>query len=125
MTSGIEETAAFTPRFNADGLIPCIVVSAVDGAVLMMAWMNTEALDLTRTTGRAHYWSRSRQELWRKGATSGQEQRVVSLHVDCDQDCLLLRVEMPLGEGGAETACHTGRRGCFYRRVGAEGRLLF
>ncbi|MBL8590450.1 MAG: phosphoribosyl-AMP cyclohydrolase [Methylobacteriaceae bacterium] len=109
----LEEGAQFTPRFDRDGLIAAIAVDAADGTVLMLAWMNAEALSLTLETGIAHYWSRSRGELWRKGDTSGQLQSVVDLRVDCDQDAVLLRVAVG-GDGGA---CHTGRRSCFYRSV--------
>ena len=91
----------------------CVTVDAGDGAVLMLAHMNAEALAKTLETGVVHYWSRSRGALWRKGDTSGQVQRLVELRVDCDQDALLARVEVG-GDGGA---CHTGRRSCFYRRV--------
>lgn len=111
--SELEEGGVFTPRFGADGLIGCIVTDARDGAVLMFAHMNEEALRLTIETGIAHYWSRSRQRLWRKGDTSGQRQSVKEIRTDCDQDVLLLKVE-PGGDGGA---CHTGRRSCFYRRL--------
>ena len=107
----LEEGEAFHPRFDRDGLITCVTVDAGDGAVLMVAHMNAEALGLTLETGIAHYWSRSRQSLWRKGDTSGQTQRVVELRTDCDQDALVMRVR-PGGDGGA---CHTGRRSCFYR----------
>jgi phosphoribosyl-AMP cyclohydrolase len=109
----IEEGSAFTPRFSADGLIACVAVDAESGEVLMLAYMNAEALDKTLATGVMHYWSRSRQKLWRKGDVSGQVQTVVELRVDCDQDALLARVSVG-GDGGA---CHTGRRSCFYRRV--------
>ncbi len=109
----LEEGTVFTPRFDADGLIACITLDARDGAVLMFAFMNAEALRLTLETGVAHYWSRSRQSLWRKGDTSGQVQKVTEIRTDCDQDVLLLKVE-PGGDGGA---CHTGRRSCFYRRL--------
>ncbi len=111
--SELEEGGVFTPRFDADGLIGCIVTDARDGAVLMFAHMNEEALRLTIETGIAHYWSRSRRRLWRKGDTSGQRQSVKEVRTDCDQDVLLLKVE-PGGDGGA---CHTGRRSCFYRRL--------
>lgn len=104
----------FSPRFNADGLIPAIAQEASSGDVLMMAWMNAEALRLTLETGQAVYWSRSRQALWRKGETSGHTQHVLEILVDCDQDCLLLLIE----QNGA--ACHTGARTCFYRRVDGE-----
>ncbi|HLH11034.1 MAG TPA: phosphoribosyl-AMP cyclohydrolase [Methylovirgula sp.] len=112
----LEEGKVFTPRFDRDGLIGCIVIDAHDGAVLMFAYMNEEALRLTLETGIAHYWSRSRQSLWRKGDTSGQQQKVKEIRTDCDQDVLLLKVE-PAGDGGA---CHTGRRSCFYRRLAAS-----
>ena len=109
----VEEGRAFTPRFGPDGLITCVTADAGSGAVLMVAHMNAEALARTLATGEAWYWSRSRGELWRKGATSGQTQTVVEMRVDCDQDALLLKVRVG-GDGGA---CHTGRRSCFYRRV--------
>ena len=97
--------------FNEDGLVPVIAQSAATGAVLMVAWMNVEALLLTQETGEAHFWSRSRQELWHKGATSGNVQRVREIRVDCDGDTLLLLVE-PAG-----SACHTGEMSCFYRKL--------
>lgn len=109
----VEESAGFTPRFDANGLIACIAVDAGDGRVLMLAHMNAESLARTLETGEAWYWSRSRATLWHKGATSGQVQRVVEMRVDCDQDALLLRVAVG-GDGGC---CHTGRRACFYRAV--------
>ncbi|APX87187.1 phosphoribosyl-AMP cyclohydrolase [Methylorubrum extorquens] len=109
----VEEGAGLTPRFGPDGLVACIAVDAGDGRVLMLAHMNAEALARTLETGEAWYWSRSRGELWHKGATSGQIQRVVEMRVDCDQDALLIRVEVG-GDGGC---CHTGRRSCFYRVV--------
>jgi phosphoribosyl-AMP cyclohydrolase len=109
----LEEGVEFTPRFDAQGLIVCVTVEAATRQVLMVAYMNRLALDKTIETGEAHYWSRSRQSLWRKGETSGQIQRVLSLSVDCDQDAILLEVE-PQGDG---RACHTGRKSCFYRRL--------
>jgi phosphoribosyl-AMP cyclohydrolase len=111
-----EEGEAFTPRFDANGLIACIAVDAEDGRVLMLAHMNAQALARTLETGEAWYWSRSRGELWHKGATSGQIQRIVEIRADCDQDALLLRVRVG-GDGGC---CHTGRRDCFYRVVAFE-----
>ena len=119
----LEEGADFQPRFDSHGLIVCVTAEAGTRRVLMVAYMNRLALDKTIETGEAHYWSRSRQGLWRKGETSGQIQRVVSLSVDCDQDALLLEVE-PQGDGGA---CHTGRKSCFYRRLerGRDKRLIF
>ncbi len=107
-----EEGRVFAPRWTADGLIPAIAQDRASGRVLMMAWMNEEALARTLQTGEAHYWSRSRQRLWRKGESSGAVQRVCEIRVDCDQDCLLLIVEQA-GTG----ACHTGRPSCFYRRL--------
>jgi phosphoribosyl-AMP cyclohydrolase len=115
-TADIENGAEFAPRFSADGLITCVTVAAGDGAVLMLAHMNAEALEKTLETGIVHYWSRSRGALWRKGDTSGQIQRLVELRVDCDQDALLAVVEVG-GDGGA---CHTGRRSCFYRKIKLE-----
>lgn len=113
----LEEGEAFLPRFDRDGLITCVTVDDCDGAVLMVAFMNAQSLGLTLETGVAHYWSRSRKALWRKGDTSGQVQRVVEVRTDCDQDAILMRV-IPGGDGGA---CHTGRRSCFYRTVEQEG----
>ena len=115
--SEIEEGTAFRPRWDRDGLIACVTLDDRDGAVLMLAHMNEEALRLTLETGVAHYWSRSRRMLWRKGDTSGQVQRVVELRTDCDQDTLVMRV-VAGGDGGA---CHTGRRSCFYRRLQRDG----
>jgi phosphoribosyl-AMP cyclohydrolase len=112
-TAEIEETTSFAPRFGADGLIPVTVTSATTGEVLMLAYMNAEALARTIESGEAHYWSRSRDRLWRKGEESGNIQRVVELRTDCDQDALWLKVEML----GVDAACHTGRRSCFYRAV--------
>ena len=116
----LEEGAAFTPRFDADGLISCIAIDHRTGDVLMLAHMNREALDKTIASGIVHYYSRSRRTLWRKGDTSGQFQRLIELRVDCDQDALLARVEVG-GDGGDGGACHTGRRSCFYRRVEEDG----
>jgi phosphoribosyl-AMP cyclohydrolase len=112
----LEEGAIFAPRFDAAGLIVCVTTDAATGDVLMVAYMNAEALRLTIETGIAHYWSRSRRALWRKGDTSGQVQTVAGLYVDCDQDALMLEVTTA-GDG---KACHTGRRSCFYRRVVGE-----
>lgn len=113
MSKGDEESTVFAPRYDDKGLIPAIVTDAKDGAVVMLAYMNAEALRLTLETGEAHYWSRSRGELWRKGATSGDTQKVVDLKLDCDQDTVLVSVAM----AGRGVACHTGRHSCFYRRV--------
>jgi phosphoribosyl-AMP cyclohydrolase len=116
----VEEGLAFAPRFDAAGLITCVVTAVDTGEVLMVAHMNAEALSKTLATGEACYYSRSRQALWKKGETSGHVQRVIEMRVDCDQDVLLLKVEQ-VGAG----ACHTGRRTCFYRVVvpGAQGGL--
>lgn len=115
----LEEGATFAPRFNAAGLVTAVVVDATTREVLMLAHMNTEALSLTLETGEAHYYSRSRGKLWRKGETSGEVQKVREVRTDCDQDAILLAVE----QTGRGAACHTGRRSCFYRRVGQDGRL--
>ena len=98
-------------RFDSGGLIPAVLQDYETGEVLMVAWMNADALRLTRLTGEAHFWSRSRQQLWRKGETSGNVVRVRQVLVDCDGDTLLLRVD-PAGP-----ACHTGARTCFYREL--------
>ena len=106
-----------TLRYDANGLIPAIAQDAANGDVLMLAWMNAEAVRLTRETGEAWFWSRSRQALWRKGETSGNVLRVREMRADCDADTLLLRVH-PAGP-----TCHTGARSCFYRRIGTGGSL--
>jgi phosphoribosyl-AMP cyclohydrolase len=100
-----------TPNYDERGLVPAILQDAETGQVLMMAWMNAEALRLTLETRQAHFWSRSRQKLWRKGATSGNIMEVVDVAIDCDADALLLQV-LPAGP-----ACHTGSISCFYRKV--------
>lgn len=108
-------TAPMEPAWDALGLVPAIAQDATTGTVLMMAWMNREALERTRASGEAHFWSRSRQSLWRKGETSGNTLRVIEIRIDCDADTVLLRVE-PAGP-----ACHTGKTACFYRTIeGAE-----
>ena len=117
--ASLEHGAAITPRFDANGLIACVATHAETGEVLMLAWMNAEALTLTLDTGEAHYFSRSRQSLWKKGETSGQIQQVTELRIDCDQDAVWIKV-LPQGDGGA---CHTGARSCFYR-VWQDGRLV-
>ncbi|WP_144743753.1 phosphoribosyl-AMP cyclohydrolase [Enorma burkinafasonensis] len=99
--------------FDAAGLIPAVVQQHDTGEVLMVAWMNAESLRLTLETGTTWFWSRSRQELWNKGATSGNMQRVVELWADCDGDTLLVKVDSP------GPACHTGNRSCFFRRLDA------
>lgn len=117
--TALEEGTELTPRFGPDGLVTCVATDHATGEVLMVAHMNRESLARTVETGEAWYWSRSRRELWHKGATSGQVQTVREMRVDCDQDAIWIRVEV----GGDCGCCHTGRRSCFYRRVerGPEG----
>jgi phosphoribosyl-AMP cyclohydrolase len=112
----MSESEVDTPElaFDAQGLLPAVAQDAESGDVLMLAYANREALERTRETGLAHYYSRSREELWQKGATSGHVQRVRDVRVDCDGDALLYRVEQ---DGGA---CHTGFESCFYRTVDGE-----
>ncbi|TMJ57511.1 MAG: phosphoribosyl-AMP cyclohydrolase [Alphaproteobacteria bacterium] len=107
-----EEGLKFQPKFDAAGLVTCVATDAGSGEVLMVAHMNEEALRKTISSGEAWYFSRSRNSLWRKGETSGHGQRVIEMRIDCDQDAVWIRVE----QTGA--ACHTGRRSCFYRKVG-------
>ena len=108
----LEEGAEFAPKFDAAGLIPCVTTDAATGEPLMFAYMNAEALRQTITLGEAVYYSRSRQELWHKGATSGHVQTVVEMRVDCDQDCIWLRVDT-----GGKASRHVGYRSCFFRSV--------
>jgi len=115
MTTSLTDSAIGAIAFDADGLVPAIAQQHDTGEVLMMAWMNREAVTETLATGRVCYWSRSRKTLWRKGETSGQVQRLVDLRIDCDGDTLLLMVDQ------TGVACHTGKRRCFFRRVGAAG----
>ena len=112
--ASLEEGAVFSPRFDAAGLVTAVVTDADEGGLLMVAHMNAEALALTLETGIAHYWSRSRREIWKKGETSGNLQQVVEMRTDCDQDAIWLRVKV----SGHHATCHTGRRSCFYRTVG-------
>jgi phosphoribosyl-AMP cyclohydrolase len=109
----LEEGAVLMPRFGPDGLVTCVTTDVTTGEVLMVAHMDRDALTKTIETGEAWYWSRSRRELWRKGATSGQVQAIVEMRIDCDQDAIWLKVRVG-GDGGC---CHTGRRSCFYRIV--------
>lgn len=112
----IEEGRSFAPRFDAAGLVTVVTIEAGSNEVLMVAHMNAEALALTLQTGTAHYWSRSRQALWKKGESSGEMQELIELRTDCDQDALVLTVR----QTGRGAACHTGRKSCFYRRVSVE-----
>lgn len=109
----VEEGSLFMPKFDDKGLITAIAVDFKTNDILMVAHMNRDALIKSIETKQAWYWSRSRQSLWRKGETSGQIQRIKEMRVDCDQDALLLLVEVG-GDGGC---CHTGRKNCFYRRI--------
>lgn len=109
----VEEGVEFAPKFDAQGLIACVTSDAESGEVLMFSYMNAEALKKTVTSGQAHYWSRSRQMLWQKGATSGLVQQVVEMRVDDDQDAIWLRVRV----AGNGASCHVGYRSCFYRAV--------
>ena len=118
-TEALERGAVLAPSFNADGLIAAILQHAQTDEVLMLGWMNAEALKLTLESGEVWFFSRSRGELWRKGETSGQVQQVVEMRIDCDQDALLVKV-LPQGDGGV---CHTGARACFYRVV-EDGQLV-
>jgi phosphoribosyl-AMP cyclohydrolase len=107
----IEEGSSFTPKFDSNGLIPVIAQDSKTGQVLMFAYMNREALDQTIKTGKATYYSRSRKKLWTKGEQSGHFQKVDQLLIDCDQDCVLLKVTVDAGQ------CHVGYKSCFYRAV--------
>ena len=114
----VETGLVFQPRFNADGLIAAIVTDAASGDVLMFAWMNAEALALTLETRIGHFWSRSRNKLWKKGESSGHVLRVREMRVDCDADALLVRVEA-VGPG----VCHEGYRSCFFRKLEPDGNV--
>ena len=116
----LEEGAALTPKFDADGLVTCVATDAKTGDVLMVAHMNADALRMTIATGEGWYFSRSRKALWKKGETSGHTQRIVEMRIDCDQDAVWIKVEQTVA------ACHTGRRSCFYRAVslGQKGRAV-
>lgn len=115
MTGPVVAEGARAPVFDADGLVPAVVQEAGTGEILMVAWMNAEALQRTLDTRETHFWSRSRRTLWRKGETSGHSQRVEAVYVDCDGDTLLVRVRQ---EG---VACHTGSRTCFFTRLDGDG----
>ena len=122
----VEEGQDLAPRFDRDGLIACVTTDAASGEVLMLGYMNREALEKTILTGEAHYWSRSRQVLWHKGATSGVVQRVVEMRIDDDQDAIWLRVSLAASTHSAPASCHVGYRSCFYRTVELKtGKLGF
>ena len=114
-TTDREQGLALDPRYGPDGLVTAVVTDSVTGQVLMLAHMNADALSLTIKTGIAHFWSRSRRTLWKKGETSGYLLHVVDMRIDCDQDAIWI-IARPAGP-----ACHTGETSCFYRRVTAEG----
>jgi phosphoribosyl-AMP cyclohydrolase len=117
--SNIEESVEFTPKFDAQGLIPAIAQDHLSGDILMLAYMNADALQKTLESGEAVYWSRSRQSLWKKGETSGHIQKVRDILIDCDQDALVLKIEQV-----GNAACHTGRWSCFYRKLRSSGENL-
>lgn len=120
----VEEGTQLAPKFDASGVIPCITVHHQTREVLMFAYMNEEALRLSIQTGLAHYWSRSRQKLWKKGESSGMFQKIERMLIDDDQDCVVIEVSLtPPTAGGQEASCHVGYRSCFYRSVpvGAGG----
>lgn len=112
----LEAAGAFSPKFDANGLVTAVVTDAKDGELLMVAHMNAQALSLTLETGIAHYYSRSRDKIWKKGETSGNLQTVQEFRTDCDQDAVWLKVSV----AGHDATCHTGRRSCFYRTVTLE-----
>ncbi|MHB2264944.1 phosphoribosyl-AMP cyclohydrolase [Aliihoeflea sp. PC F10.4] len=115
--SELEEGTVFAPRFDASGLLTAVATDVGDGSVLMVAHMNAEALALSIETGVAHYWSRSRNTLWKKGERSGNLQRIVEMRTDCDQDAVVLKVDV----ARHDATCHTGRHSCFYRRIEKDG----
>jgi phosphoribosyl-AMP cyclohydrolase len=115
----LERGARLTPSFDANGLVAAVLQHAETGEVLMVGWMNAEALARTLASGEVWFFSRSRGALWRKGETSGQVQKVAEARIDCDQDAVLVKVQ-PQGDGGV---CHVGFRSCFYRVVGSDGTL--
>jgi len=115
MTNPRETGLTLDPRYDASGLVTAIVTDADTGEALMLAHMNDEALRLTRETGVAHFWSRSRARIWKKGESSGNVMHVVEMRIDCDQDALWIMAR-PAGP-----ACHTGERSCFYRRIMSDG----
>jgi phosphoribosyl-AMP cyclohydrolase len=114
----VEEGLDLAPKFDSHGCLPCITRHAESGEILMFAFMNDEALKLTITTGLAHYWSRSRQKLWKKGESSGMFQKIQRILIDDDQDCVIVEVTLTQPSiGGKEASCHVGYRSCFYREV--------
>ncbi|WP_370308454.1 phosphoribosyl-AMP cyclohydrolase [Sphingobium abikonense] len=118
MTDAHDTGLTLNPKYDRDGLITAVVTDAATGEVLMVAHMNAQALEMTVETGLAHFWSRSRQALWKKGETSGNMLEVRDIRIDCDQDAVWVKA-IPAGP-----TCHTGARSCFFRRVGSEGLSL-
>ena len=116
-TGSQEETDRFTPRFDENGLMPCMAVDTRTGAALMLAWVNAQAIEATLNTGFAHYWSRSRGTLWKKGESSGALQQIIEIRTDCDQDALVYKVTPQR----RDDTCHTGRQTCFYRILARDG----
>lgn len=114
----VEESDQLAPKFDDNGCIPCVTVHAETKEILMFAFMNSEALKLSISTGLAHYWSRSREKLWKKGETSGMFQNIKRILIDDDQDCVVIEVTLtPPSTGGKEASCHVGYRSCFYRSI--------
>lgn len=114
----VEESDQLAPKFDDNGCIPCVTVHAETKEILMFAFMNSEALKLSISTGLAHYWSRSREKLWKKGETSGMFQNIKRILIDDDQDCVVIEVTLtPPSTGGKEASCHVGYRSCFYRAI--------
>ena len=114
----VEEGLELAPKFNDDDILPCITQHVETSEILMFAYMNAQALRLTIENGFAHYWSRSRQQLWIKGETSGMRQKVHQILIDDDQDCIILKVSLTSPtKGGKEASCHVGYRTCFYREI--------
>lgn len=114
----VEEGDLLAPKFDEKGLIPCVTMHAESREVLMFAFMNAEALEATLSSGFAHYWSRSRKKLWKKGESSGMTQKVERALIDDDQDCVVLDVSLATPDvGGSEASCHVGYRSCFYRKI--------
>ena len=114
----VEESDQLAPKFDDNGCIPCVTVHAETKEILMFAFMNSEAFKLSISTGLAHYWSRSREKLWKKGETSGMFQNIKRILIDDDQDCVVIEVTLtPPSTGGKEASCHVGYRSCFYRAI--------
>ncbi len=113
MTKLVDETLQFIPKFDDDGLMPALAIESETGAPLMMAYVNRAALQKSLETGYAHFWSRSRSRFWQKGETSGNRLKILEIRVDCDQDSLVMMVEMER----VKAACHTGRKTCYYRKL--------